>query len=103
MCPVPSVVFESLSEPPVEVVAPNGGRLIDVCDEEHAPVPFSCRSASCGTCRIVVVEGEALLDKPLAEELEVLLAFGDDLRTHRLACQARLAPGPGRVRVRRAV
>jgi predicted nucleic acid-binding Zn ribbon protein len=44
-----------------------------------------------------------LLDKPLAEELDVLHAFGDDPRTHRLACQARLAPGPGRVLVRRAV
>jgi ferredoxin len=100
---VPTVAFESLSGPTVEVAVPNGGRLIDVCDEEHAPVPLSCRSASCGACRIVVIEGAALLDKPLAEELDVLHAFGDDPRTHRLACQARLAPGPGRVLVRRAV
>jgi len=100
---VPSVVFESPLGPPLEIRVPNGGRLIDVCDEEHAPVSFSCRSASCGTCRIVVLEGEALLDKPLAEELVVLHAFGDDPRTHRLACQARLASGPGCVRVRAAV
>src|ERR1700734_3961365 len=93
------VVFESSETAPVEVEAPVGARLIDLCDERNAPVPFSCRSASCGTCRIDVLEGGELLEPPRDEELDVLDIFGDDPARPRLACQARLAAGEGRLRV----
>jgi ferredoxin len=104
---MPLIVFEPPESGPnlyvvVEVILPDGGRLVDVCDEHHAPVPFSCRSASCGTCRIDVLEGAELLEPPRDDELEVLDFFGDDPRHRRLACQARVRPGAGRVRVRAA-
>src|SRR5579883_2163188 len=98
------VVFEPL-EPggvTVQVEAPDGCRLVDLCDEGQASVPFSCRSASCGTCRIDVLEGADLLAPPRDEELDVLDIFGDDPRRRRLACQARVVAGAGRVRVRPA-
>jgi ferredoxin len=82
------------------VDVPEGGRLIDLCDANDSPVPFSCRSSSCGTCRIDVLEGHEHLDPPAAEEREVLALFGDDPSRRRLACQARLRAGPGRIRVR---
>jgi ferredoxin len=99
---VPRIVFESLdgSAPTVEVDAPDGARLVDLCDERNAPVPFSCRSASCGTCRIDVLEGADLLEAPRDEELDVLDIFGDTPGSRRLACQARALPGGGCVRVR---
>src|SRR5262249_17940488 len=50
------------------VDVPEGGALVDVCDEYLAPVPFSCRSASCATCHIEVLEGAELLEPPEAEE-----------------------------------
>jgi ferredoxin len=84
----------------MEVEAPDGGALVDLCDEHGAPVLFSCRSASCGTCRIDVLEGADLLDPPADDELDVLDIFADDPKARRLACQARLRPGPGRLRVR---
>src|SRR5579859_4210524 len=96
------VVFESARWPAVTVDAAAGERLVDVCDEAHAPVPFSCRSASCGTCRIEVLEGADLLEPPRDDELEILDLFGDDPRRWRLACQARLCAGAGCVRVRPA-
>lgn len=72
----------------VEVSAPSS--LIDVTDEHpDADVPFSCRSASCGTCRVEVLAGaEGLLD-PDEDELEVLRIFedGDGVR---LCCQLQL-------------
>jgi ferredoxin len=37
------------------------GRLVDICDSSGAPVAFSCRSASCGTCRVDVLEGLDLI------------------------------------------
>jgi ferredoxin len=100
---VAQVVFESLDgEPPLSVEAPDADRLVDVCDRESAPVPFSCRSACCGTCRVMVLEGGDLLEPAAEDELEVLDAFGDDPAAVRLACQAQLRPGPGRLRVRPA-
>jgi 2Fe-2S ferredoxin len=97
---MPLVVFESHGTGRVEVDAPNGARLVDLCDERGAPVPFSCRGASCGTCRIDVLEGAHLLEAPRDEELDLLDIFGDDPARRRLACQARVTPGEGRVCVR---
>jgi len=93
------VVFES-GLPPVEVEASGGAALVDLCDERDAPVPFSCRSAACGTCRIDVLEGAHLLEPASDEELDILDLFGDDPSRRRLACQARLVAGEGRIRVR---
>jgi ferredoxin len=101
---VPLIVFEPADAPSggvtVEADAPDGGRLLDLCDELHASVPVSCRSADCGTCRVDVLEGAELLEPARDEELDVLRIFGDDPPSRRLACQARARPGPGRIRVR---
>lgn len=79
--------------------APNGGDLVDICDEVLAPVAFSCRSASCGTCHIVVLEGAELFDPPDEAEAD-LLDLLDGPPHSRLACQARVRPGAGLIRVR---
>jgi ferredoxin len=81
------------------VEAPDGGDLVDICDEYLAPIPFSCRSASCGTCHVEVLEGGELLEPPGAEEAELLGLLGG-CGEHRLACQARVKPGSGVVRLR---
>jgi ferredoxin len=96
---VPLVVFESVGEPPLEVDAPEGGRLLDLCDERRAPVPFSCRSARCGTCRLRVLEGAEILEPPAELEADLLRLMGDDPARHRLACQAFVRRGTGRLRV----
>ena len=81
------------------VEAPQGGELVDLCDYHRAPVPFSCRSASCATCQIEVLKGEDLLEAPLAAELELLEILGGPPKM-RLACQARVKPGPGCIQIR---
>ena len=86
----------------VRVEAPKGGALIDLCDDSSAPVSFSCRSASCGTCRVELLEGAELLEPPKAAEIEVLDVFGDDPGAVRLACQTRVKAGAGVVRIRAA-
>ena len=73
-----------------EVEVSPGTALVDVCDEHpDAEVPFSCRSASCGTCRCRVVEGMESLCKPEDYELDVLEVFGDGPDV-RLCCQVEL-------------
>jgi ferredoxin len=99
---MPVVVFECPGLPIVEVPAPLGARLLDLCDEKSAGVPFSCRSASCGTCRVDVLEGADFLEPAADEELDVLDLFGDDPKRCRLACQVRVRQGDGRLRVRPA-
>jgi len=79
----------------VDVV--EGGELVDICDLHFAPVPFSCRSASCGTCHVHVLEGAEHLEPPEPAEQELIGLLGGH---GRLACQARLRPGPGFVRIR---
>jgi len=85
--------------PSVQKAADPETALIDVCDACRAPVSFSCRSASCGTCRVEVLEGAALLLPPSHDELEVLDLFDADA-SQRLACRARIGRGEGLVRLR---
>jgi ferredoxin len=79
--------------------APNGGGLLEICDDVLAPVAFSCRSASCGTCHIQVLEGAELLEPP-GEDEEDLLDLLVAVEGGRLACQAKVKPGPGLIRIR---
>jgi len=97
---VPTIVFEGNAigrEKRVE--APDGGELVDVCDEVLAPIPFSCRSASCGTCQVEILEGAELLEAPgdLERELLELLAGPAN---NRLACQARVRGQDGLIRLK---
>ena len=98
---MPTVTFES-SDGAIKktVEAPDGGALADLCDDHEAPIPFSCRSASCATCHIEVLEGEDALLPPEDEELDVLDAICSTPPRFRLACCAKLRPGPGKVVVR---
>lgn len=94
------IIFETKKGPVLSVLLPGGGSLADVCDEKNAPIPFSCRSASCGTCCVQVLEGEAELQKPEDEELDVLDALDRKPPTFRLACQAIVKTGEGVLRIR---
>jgi 2Fe-2S ferredoxin len=98
---MPQITFESSDgSQKTTVDAPNGGALADLCDDNAAPIPFSCRSASCATCHIEVIEGETLLAPPEDEELDVLDAVCSKPPRFRLACCAKLRAGAGRVIVR---
>ncbi len=98
--PVPSVIFEANSigsEKRVEVSAETP--LVDVADEVLAPIPFSCRSATCATCQVVVVEGSELLKPADDEEQDLLRVLGSPPNV-RLACQAVVCAGTGTLRVK---
>lgn len=99
---MPRIVFIGLDGDSKEADAPGGAALVDLADEVNAPIPFSCRSASCGTCRLVVLEGANLLADAEDDELQVLDAFGQAPPDRRLCCQAKLLAGAGTVKVRAA-
>lgn len=98
---MPEITFVSSDGAQKKTVnAPDGGALADLCDDNSAPIPFSCRSASCATCHVEVLEGGEALLPPEDEELDVLDAVGSQAPQFRLACCAKLRPGPGRVIVK---
>ncbi len=70
-------------------VAP-GTLLMDACEQHGTAVEFSCRAASCSTCRVQVLAGAELLAPADAWERELLLALGNPAAT-RFCCSARLA------------
>jgi ferredoxin len=81
------------------IEVPEGGSLLEICDEHLAPIPFSCRSATCATCQVDVLEGAELLEPPAPAEQDLLdLVAGP--KTSRLACQAEVKPGTGLIRIR---
>jgi ferredoxin len=97
---MPTIEFEGAGIAKDKITeAPNGGPLVDICDQILAPIPFSCRSASCGTCHIRVLEGADLLEPPDEAEAD-LLDLLDGPADGRLACQAVVKAGAGFIRVR---
>jgi ferredoxin len=82
-----------------ETEVPSGARLMDVCDELHAPVAFSCRDANCGTCVVEVPRGGELLSNATKSERDVLHLAGAR-EGCRLACQARIVADRGVIRIR---
>ena len=97
---VPKIEFMASSAGASKSVdEPEGGDLLEICDDHLAPVPFSCRSASCATCEVYVVEGIELFEPPNYDEADLLRILGDR-KNHRIACQARILPGDGLIRLR---
>lgn len=104
--PLLEITASSLG-PSVSTDAPEGGRLLDLCDElghhegddARAPIAFSCRGASCGSCRVEVLEGTELLVAPERDERDTLALLGAPA-AERLACQTVVRAGEGRVVLR---
>lgn len=94
------VITESSAGRRIEIDAPDGSALIDLCDEWGAPIPFNCRSAACGTCRIEIVEGSDELTPAAQDEIDLLDIYDVKPPGMRLACQAVLRPGATRVWVK---
>jgi ferredoxin len=97
---VPKIEFlASIAGSAREADAPHGGALLDICDDALAPIPFSCRSASCATCHVEVLAGGELLEPPDEPKQDLLDIVGGPAGS-RLACQVIVKPGPGLIRLR---
>jgi ferredoxin len=95
---MPTIRFERTG---LERHWPEGGRVLDLCDREpRAGIPFACRDANCGTCRVQVLEGLSLCEPPRADEQALLDRIGRGDPSLRLGCQLRVRAGEGLVRLR---
>lgn len=93
------VVVAADGETSVEGDVPIGERVLDACDDLGAPILFSCRTASCGVCRVQVEAGAKSFTHPSPDELETLSIF-DASAGERLACQLVIETGDGPIRLR---
>jgi ferredoxin len=83
----------------LELTVAPGDRLLDALDERpQIGMIFGCRSGHCGTCRVRVIEGLALVQPERPAERETLRGLGAHTE-ERLACQLRIDAIAGRVRL----
>ena len=68
------------------VEAPAGTPLQRIADAAGADITFGCRTGSCGTCRVHVMEGLAQCSGMGPEERDFLQGLGAPA-DQRLACQ----------------
>jgi len=68
------------------VEAPADTPLQRIADTAGADITFGCRTGSCGTCRVRVIEGFANCSEPGPEERDFLAGL-DAPADQRLACQ----------------
>ena len=96
---MPTVEFDAPPRPLLSLQVAPEARLLDVCDVNRTPVPFSCRGASCGTCQVEVLVGADDLQPAEDEELDLLEAL-DAAPNVRLTCCAKLKASATTVRLR---
>ena len=60
----------------------------DVCEEKFG-IPFGCKDGICGTCIVVIAEGNENLSEKNEKEYDML----PDNDNERLACQCRVKKG----------
>jgi ferredoxin len=68
------------------VEAPEGTALERIAEAAGADITFGCRTGSCGTCRVSVIEGLEHCSEPGPEERDFLKGL-DAPTDQRLACQ----------------
>jgi ferredoxin len=83
------IVFESDN---ISKQVPDGSKIATIADEAQATLPFGCREASCGACRLLVLEGMENLSDVIEDEIDVL---GQDKvnEGYRLGCQISIKSG----------
>ncbi|MFZ9518917.1 MAG: 2Fe-2S iron-sulfur cluster-binding protein, partial [Silvanigrellaceae bacterium] len=70
----------------LEVEVPHGTKMSDVVEAAGADVTFGCKSGTCGTCRVRIVDGQENLSSPTPEERDFLSSLGANA-DERLGCQ----------------
>ncbi len=71
------------------VEAPVGISLEEVASFSHADITFGCKSGSCGTCRVSILNQHTQCVPPSSEEASFLKQLGDS-SNERLACQVKI-------------
>jgi ferredoxin len=64
----------------------DGASFLAVCQEHSAPHPFGCTVGSCGTCRLVILEGAENVD-PADEDEKETIEMCTSVEGARLGCQ----------------
>jgi adenylate cyclase len=80
---MPKITFLTTGE--TYEVSP-GTSFLDFCQENDMPHDFGCTVGSCGTCRLVLVEGAGNVQPITEEEADTLFMVTHE-RGARLGCQ----------------
>ncbi len=82
-----------------EVEVKNDGKTVEVADgsllaelDGKTSILFACKTGSCGSCKVKVLEGAENLEAPNELEEMGLATFGSD-PSERLMCQCKIKSG----------
>ncbi len=98
---MPTVSVVRSTEEMAEFEIPSGEVLFDSLDNLGETLPHGCLAGSCGSCRILVIEGKENLSPPSAIEQDTInhirISYGEKFgeaylqgKTIRLSCRARV-------------
>jgi ferredoxin len=65
---------------------PAGTRFLDFCQSNDTPHDFGCTVGSCGTCRLVLVQGAGNV-QPISDEERETVEMSTNVPGARLGCQ----------------
>lgn len=68
---------------------PAGTSFLDFCRENDAPHDFGCTVGSCGTCVLVIEQGEKNV-KPITDDERETVEMCTDVKGARLGCQLKI-------------
>lgn len=71
----------------LSIEVPPGTTLSKAALEADASLPFGCRSGTCGTCALTVLEGGDGVESPGFVEVDTLAVCGQEGPGRRLGCQ----------------
>lgn len=82
---MPKVTF--ITDDNLEIEVSKGTSMQDAAEEALASLPFGCRSGSCGTCRLNVIEGMENLNPMTDREKDLFENLTEVDSQERLGCQ----------------
>lgn len=83
---MPKVIFK---DDELEIETEVGSNLRDIAQAEGASIPFGCEQGICGTCLIILPQGDDNVSDIEDQEKETLSAMGAE-DGQRLACQCQV-------------
>lgn len=83
----------------VRIEVPAGLTLHHAAAQGGVEMPAGCLRCNCGTCVVEVLSGQAGLEPPTDDELDVLDAWNRDPASYRLSCCTRIQSGEIIIRI----
>ncbi len=98
-----SIELKEIEDTQKVVKVPEGSVIFDALDDQDITLPHGCLSGSCGSCRVVILEGIENISAPSVVEADTISSLKESLKSLigdkivstdlRLTCRAKVLSG----------